>query len=159
MTTEVLTGLCQRPPHTPDPPGPTGIRRDNPRVQGEIGLGDAIGWFSRRGLTVSIPLADNQPYDLITDVDGDLARVQVKTATGQSRYGRYLASLETAGGNQSFHTRKPFDAVRPGLCADGCRGPSSPCIRARRTISLGDKWQPFRAPVPESAPSLPRDQP
>ena len=146
---EVLAGLCQREPFVPDPPGPTGIRRDNPRHQGEIGLSDAIGWFGRRGLTVSIPLADNQPYDLVVDVDGALARVQVKTATGRSAYGRFLVSLETAGGNQSFHTRKPFD---PGvvdlvyvLTDDGGRHviPSA-AITARRTISLGEKWAPYQ---------------
>jgi hypothetical protein len=159
VPTEVLATLSRRPPLVPDPPGPTDIRRDNPRHQGEIGLSDAIGWFGRRGLTVSVPLADNQPYDLVVDIDGCLARVQVKTATGRSPYGRFLASLETAGGNQSFHTRKPFDAalveVVYVLTDDGDRYliPSA-VIEARRTISLGVKWQSFRAVEP-SVPGLP----
>ena len=152
---EVLAVLCQREPHVPDPPGPTGIRRDNPRHQGEIGLSDAIGWFGRRGLTVSIPLADNQPYDLVVDVDGALARVQVKTTTTRSAYGRFVASLETAGGNQSFHTRKPFDPalveIVYALTDDGDRYliPAA-AIDAGRAINLGDKWGPYRAPAPRT---------
>ena len=157
---DVLATLCRRQALVPDPPGPTDIRRDNPRHQGEIGLSDAIGWFGRRGLTVSIPLADNQPYDLVVDVDGALARVQVKTATGRSPYGRFLVSLETAGGNQSFHTRKPFDPAAVDLVYvlsdDGARHviPSG-AITARRTISLGDKWQRYEAP-PAAGVELPR---
>ena len=151
----MLATLCERPPLAPDPPGPTDIRRDNPRHQGEIGLSDAIGWFGRRGLTVSVPLADNQPYDLVVEVDGPLARVQVKTTTVRSPYERFVVSIETAGGNQSFHTRKPFD---PGavdllyvLTDDGDRFliPSA-AIQAVRAINLGEKWEGWRC-----APGLP----
>ena len=155
---EVLATLCRREPLVPDPPGPTDIRRDNPRHQGEIGLSDAIGWFGRRGLTVSIPLADNQPYDLVVDVDGALARVQVKTTTVRSAYGRFMASIETAGGNQSFHTRKPFDPALVDilfvLTDDGDRYviPTG-VIDARRAVTLGEKWSPYRAAAPR--PGLP----
>lgn len=158
-----LAALCLRDPVVPDPPGPTGIRRDNPRVQGEIGVGDAIGWFTRRDLTVSVPLADNQPYDLVVEVDGGLARVQVKTATSRSPYGRFVVAIETGSGNQSFHTRKPFD---PALCdllyvvtdaGDRYLIPSN-TIDAKRAINLGDKWQPFRA-CTAPGPSLPEVPP
>lgn len=161
VPTDVLAGLCRRPPLVPDPPGPTDIRRDNPRHQGEIGLSDAIGWFGRRGLTVSVPLADNQPYDLVVDVDRGLARVQVKTATGRSDDGRYVANIETAGGNQSFHTRKPFDAELCDLLyvltdAGGRYLIPTARIRATRSISLGEKWQACRAP--ELAAGLPGEE-
>ena len=36
------------------------IRRTNPRIQGEIGLGHAIAWFSANGYNVCIPLCDNR---------------------------------------------------------------------------------------------------
>lgn len=161
VPTEVLATLSQRPPLVPDPPGPTDIRRDNPRHQGEIGLSDAIGWFGRRGLTVSVPLADNQPYDLVVDVDGALARVQVKTATGRSPYGRYVANIETSGGNQSFHTRKPFDAAAADLLyvlTDAGDRYAIPCaaITAVRALNLGDKWEPYRV---SPDPSLPGQAP
>lgn len=148
---EVVAGLAQRPPHVPDPPGPTGIRRDNPRNQGEIGLGDAIGWFSRRGLTVSIPLADNQPYDLIADIDGDLARIQVKTATSRSPYGRFVVHIKTGGGNQSFHTVKPFDPslsdILYVLTDAGERYviPSG-TVTSLKGVTLGARMQTYRVP-------------
>lgn len=44
--------LCRLPPVVADPPGPTDIRRRNPRWQGEIGLTDAIGFFGRREMVV-----------------------------------------------------------------------------------------------------------
>jgi hypothetical protein len=152
----VLDGLAHRAPLVPDPPGPTGIRRKNPRHQGEIGLGDAIGWFARRHLTVSVPLADNQPYDLVVDVGGALARVQVKTTTRRSPYARYVVQLETRGGNQSFHTGRESDEAAVDLLYvltdDGDRYviPTT-AVRSRRTLTLGDRYATFRAPT---APKL-----
>jgi hypothetical protein len=88
------------------------IRRDNPRLQGLIGLGRAIDWFCTQGYAVSIPLNDSQPYDLVVeDADGVLRRVQVKTTTCRNPTGNFVVRLETAGGNQSFRTRKPFDPL------------------------------------------------
>jgi hypothetical protein len=95
-------------PVTPMPPAAS-IRRRNPRRQGEIGLGAAIAWFCANGWTVSVPLCDNQPYDLVVDDGGGLAKVQVKTTTRLTSAGNFQVQLETAGGNQSFSTRKPFD--------------------------------------------------
>lgn len=68
-------------------PPPATIRRANPRRQGEIGLGAAIAWFSRVGYLVSVPLCDNQPYDLVVDNGERLLKVQVKTAPGARRGG------------------------------------------------------------------------
>ena len=153
VPTEVLAELAHRPPLVPDPPGPTDIRRDNPRHQGEIGLSDAIGWFGRRGLTVSVPLADNQAYDLIVDVDGALAKVQVKTATGVSPHGRYVAKLATAGGNQSFHTRKDFDPALSDVLFVLTNGGDryvipSATVTAKASINLGNKWEARRCERP-----------
>ena len=47
-TPEQLRLFVDLPTAVPDPPGPTGIRRRNPRLQGEIGLSDAIAFFGRR---------------------------------------------------------------------------------------------------------------
>jgi hypothetical protein len=89
------------------------IRRANPRRQGEIGLGAAIAWFTGNGYLVSVPLCDNQPYDLVVDRGGRLLKVQVKTTTARSPRRRHVVDLRTNGGNQSRHTSKPFD---PGTC-------------------------------------------
>ncbi|MEX0659306.1 MAG: group I intron-associated PD-(D/E)XK endonuclease [Egibacteraceae bacterium] len=86
------------------------IRRTNPRKQGEIGLGAAIAWFLAEGYAVSVPLCDNQPYDLVIDsAAGGLQKVQVKTTTQRGPYGNFSVKLCTTGGNQSFHTTKPWD--------------------------------------------------
>jgi hypothetical protein len=91
------------------------IRRTNPRKQGEIGLVTAIQWFEANGYLVSIPLADNQPYDLVVDDGERLLKVQVKTTTQRSPYGNFSVQLFTGGGNQSFHTRKVFDNTASDL--------------------------------------------
>lgn len=83
----------------------------NSKKQGNIGLGRAIAEFTKRGFTVSLPLNDSQKYDLIVDRDGKLARVDVKTTRYANRYGNPEAELATHGGNQSFHTKKYFDAA------------------------------------------------
>lgn len=75
----------------------------NPKVKGTVGVGHAIGYFTRKGIVVSIPLNDSQPYDLIIDMEGELKKVQVKTSTSDS------IALRTMGGNQSYHTAKMFD--------------------------------------------------
>jgi hypothetical protein len=86
------------------------IRRANPRKQGLIGLGAAIAWFLEQGYEIAIPLEDSQPYDLVVeDPEGRLLKVQVKTTTCRNSAGNFVVHLQTTGGNQSFHTRKPFD--------------------------------------------------
>ena len=92
-----------RPPDT--------IWRANPREQGLLGLTDAVRWFGLHGWSISMPLIDSQPYDLVVDDGAHLHRVQVKTTTHRSPYGVFVVRIETRGGNQSFHTAKPFDAT------------------------------------------------
>lgn len=85
------------------------IRRTNPRKQGEIGLAAAIAHFVGRGYAVAIPLADNQPWDLVVDDGTGPLRVQVKTTTARAPSGCFAVKLCTTGGNQSFHRTKRFD--------------------------------------------------
>jgi hypothetical protein len=89
------------------------IWRANPREQGLLGVVDAIAHFGGRGWSVSMPLIDSQPYDLVVDDGSQLHRVQVKTTTFRTPYGIYSVQLCTNGGNQSFHTVKRFD---PSSC-------------------------------------------
>jgi hypothetical protein len=131
-------------------PPPDTIRRKNPRVQGEIGLGAAIAWFAAEGYDVAIPLCDNQPYDLIVHdpATDELLRVQVKTSTGRNPAGSYVVRLFTAGGNQTFHTRKPFDNAASDLLfvlTDPREIHVIPSheIPDRNSIALGLKWWSF----------------
>ena len=52
----------------------------NVNQQGNVGLGAAIGYYTSKMYVVSIPLNDNQGYDLIVDKNGILRRIQVKTS-------------------------------------------------------------------------------
>lgn len=84
------------------------LKQKNSKIQGNIGIGAAISYFTSMGWFLSIPLNDSQKYDLVVDIDGKLNRVQVKTC----RYKRknYEVSLQTNGGNRSgIGKRKPFD--------------------------------------------------
>jgi hypothetical protein len=127
------------------------MRRSNPRLQGLIGVAAAIDWFTRAGYLVSIPLNDSQPYDLVVDDGMRLLRVQVKTTTARGRYGNFTLALQTAGGNQSFHTRKPFDNSASDLLfalTDSGDVYIIPCpaITARTMISLCSKYDTYRQP-------------
>jgi len=81
----------------------------NSKKQGDIGLGNAIAFFTSKGYTVSLPLTDSQDYDLIVDVNGTLNRVQVKTTSYKNRHGTFIVNLSTKGGNRSFNTIKKLD--------------------------------------------------
>lgn len=125
------------------------IWRANPREQGLIGLTDAIAWFGANGYGVLLPLIDAQPYDLVIESDAGLQRVQVKTTTARSPYGVFVVSLSTNGGNQSFHTRKPFDPTEAELLYvltdEGVRYliPTA-VIRSRTALNLGARMAGYR---------------
>lgn len=67
----------------------------NPIAKGNVGLGMAISYFTTKGFCVSLPLNDNQDYDLIVDIDGSLKKVQVKTSFSMDDKGRYRIYLRT----------------------------------------------------------------
>lgn len=83
-------------------------RQRNPKKQGAVGVGLAVGYFSSVGYIVSIPLTDSQEYDLLVDDGQSILKVQVKTSTRKTASG-YEVQLRTGGGNQSFHTVKHFN--------------------------------------------------
>jgi hypothetical protein len=68
--------------------------------QGNLGEATAILYYAQRGFSVSKPLFENCPYDLIVD-DGALKRVQVKTCRYKDKNGRYQVNLKVFGGNRS----------------------------------------------------------
>jgi hypothetical protein len=133
--------------------GPDTIWRANPREQGLIGLTDAIAWFGANGYDVLLPLIDSQPYDLVVDGPDGLQKVQVKTTTCRSPYGVFVVRLCTSGGNQSFHTRKPFDPSLSDLLYvltdDGTRYviPTA-TITTANALNLGDRVASYRVAAP-----------
>jgi len=128
------------------------IWRANPREQGLLGLTDAIRWFGLHGWSISMPLIDSQPYDLVVDDGGRLYRVQVKTTTRRTRYGTFVVQLETRGGNQSFNTGKPFDPGTSDLLyvlTDARTRYLIPTeeITSKTALNLGRKVATYRLPI------------
>jgi len=68
----------------------------NSKSQGDYGLGQAIAYYTKLGWTVSLPLTDSQPYDMIVDDGTGPKTVQVKTSSTNK------FELRTLGGNQSW---------------------------------------------------------
>jgi hypothetical protein len=97
----------------------------NPRRQGDLGEVSAIEWLVSRGYPVWLPLGHSPDVDLVTEIDGRLARVQVKTSTFLCE-ARFHVALRTSGGNQSWNGLvKRFSAERCdwlfAVVADGRR--------------------------------------
>lgn len=122
----------------------------NSKVQGTAGLGRAIAHFTGKGYSVSLPLTESQPYDLIVDIDGRLNRVEVKTSKWKRGITSWSVGLRTRGSNMGHYTSKDFDSDNCELlyvsCADGIDYliPSKE-IRGKTNINVGpDSYGNFR---------------
>lgn len=98
----------------------------NPRRQGDLGEFSAMEWLGSRGYPVYFPIGHSPDCDLVTEIDGELLRVQVKTSRVLIKNGRYEVTLCTRGGNQSWNGLvKRFSSDRCDwlfvLIADGRR--------------------------------------
>ena len=78
-------------------------------LQGNIGLGKAIEYFTSLQYPVSIPLNDTQKYDLIVDMNGELKKISVKTSRNKIQYGTYTVNLRNCGGASGKGKVRPFD--------------------------------------------------
>jgi hypothetical protein len=65
--------------------------------QGEV---FALAWLGQR-YEVAVPLGNPSVYDLLAEINGAIARIQVKT-TRCFRNDRWAVTLATRGGNQSW---------------------------------------------------------
>ena len=70
----------------------------NSQSQGNVGMGQAIAYYTQKGQTVSIPLNDCQEYDLVVEYPDGLKKVQVKTTKSKAPSGRYVVGLRTMSG-------------------------------------------------------------
>ena len=78
-------------------------------LQGNMGLGKAIDYFTSHQISVSLPLNDTQPYDLIADFDGVLQRISVKTSRNRTEHNTYSVQLRNTGGSSGKCKIRPFD--------------------------------------------------
>jgi Protein of unknown function (DUF3257). len=80
--------------------------------QGDQGEYSAIAWLGMTCATVFVPLGNCSDYDVVAEIEGRLARVQVKTSRQEVK-GRFVVTLCTRGGNQSWNgIVKRFSATR-----------------------------------------------
>ena len=146
-------------------------RRINRRQQGDLGESSAIEWLTRRGATVFVPLGHSPDVDLVADLGGRLLRIQVKTSTQLTTtpdgYLRFVVSLATNGGNQSWNRRiKKLDPSRVdylfALTGEGRRWmiPAS-ALEARNGLTLGGpKYAEYEVdPAPPIRPLVYGDEP
>ena len=78
----------------------------NSQSQGNVGMGQAIAYYTQKGYTVSIPLNDCQEYDLVVEYPDGLKKVQVKTTRQKAPSGKYIVSLRTMSGYKDKYSYK-----------------------------------------------------
>lgn len=81
---------------------------DYKALQGNIGLGRAIAYFTSIGASVLLPLNDTQKYDLCVDDGLNIKRISVKTVSYKSK-GTYQVQLRNTGGSSGKSTVRKFD--------------------------------------------------
>lgn len=116
--------------------------------QGNIGLGQAIAYYTYLGIPISLPLNDTQKYDLIIDRDNRLYRVSVKT-TRFMEYGNYKVALKNSGGSSGKSVIRNFDNTSCDLVfvytkdGDMYEIPSDE-IKVKTMITLNDDYEKFK---------------
>ena len=119
-------------------------------IQGNVGLGKAIEYFTSNNIPISIPLNDTQPYDLVADIDEKLCKIQVKT----SRYTRtdgdsYEVRLNNVGGNKTGTYRhvdfnnNSCDFIFIYLANNKIFLIPSKEIQAKTSICIGEKYKEY----------------
>lgn len=63
--------------------------------KGDIAVAQAIATFTRLGYDVSLPITESAAYDIILDVEGTIARVQVRYCGGKEVELRRIHSNST----------------------------------------------------------------
>jgi hypothetical protein len=85
----------------------------NPRQQGDLGEQSAVEWLWSQGYSVFVPFGHSPDVDLIALIQGDAARIQVKTCRRHIPTDRWDVMLCTRGGNQSWNgLSKQFSSDR-----------------------------------------------
>lgn len=117
-------------------------------TQGIVGLGRAISYFTSLAWTVSVPLADNQDYDLVVDDGNKLQKVQVKTSRAKE-YNNFVVQLKAVRSNKTGNNIKLFDNTKVDLlyilCEDGSEFVIPALeIEAKTAISLGKKFSRYK---------------
>ena len=117
-------------------------------LQGNVGLGKAIEYFTSHSIPVCIPLNDTQKYDLVVDMEGKLQKISVKTSRYQTSNNSYEVKLKNCGGSSGKSISRPFDNKTCDyvfiLTGDNKTYliPAKD-IKSKSTISIGNKYTKY----------------
>lgn len=121
--------------------------------QGNVGLGQAIGYYTSIGVPVLLPLNDTQKYDIAIDVDDKLYRVSIKTTQGKTKSGKYyVVQLGNTGGSSGKSVIRKFNNTSCDilfvLTSDGNMYEiPSLMIDKGRSIVLNEKWDKYKVKI------------
>lgn len=120
----------------------------NTRELGDIGVAQAIYYYTMQDYKVSIPNTESTRYDLLVEKRGQIYRVQCKTTHATAPSGVPTCELRTKGGNKSGSTSKQISADETDLVWISVNGVSAyefPVeeVAGRTSINLGDSYQNF----------------
>lgn len=113
----------------------------------DLSLARAIAYFSEAGCKISVPLTDNQEYDLIIDEKGSLKKVEIKTGSTEKN-GFAVIYLKSIRPNRTTNIIRPFDNTKVDyLFCDTSKGiyviPAKE-IEAKSELRLTDKYEMWR---------------
>ena len=122
---------------------------DTNTIQGNLGLGRAIYEIQKMGAIISLPITENQKYDLVADLKNKLNKIQIKTTGYKKKSCKYAVNLKTSGGNQSFNKatlRKEGDYdYLFVLCSDDeCFFIPETSFSAKNELTLSDKFDKYK---------------
>ena len=122
-------------------------------MQGNLGLGKAIAYFTSHQIPIAIPLNDTQKYDLIADFNGKLQRVSVKTSkyteTDGASYQVQLKNSGGAGGKSIIRTfdNTSCDYVFVYTANEKIYLIPSEVITSVSSITVGNKYQEYQVAI------------
>ena len=120
-----------------------------PVVQGRIGLVNAIRDLTMMDYVVSVPLVDNQPYDLVVEIDGILNKVSVKSTRSKSNTGYPTVQVGDIRSNKTTNVVRKFDPSKSDylyIYAIGVGSwliPSN-CVLVGRMLTVDSRFDRFR---------------
>lgn len=117
-------------------------------LQGNLGLGKAIEYFTSHSIPVAIPLNDTQKYDLIADFNGKLQRISVKTSRCTDNNISFSVQLRNTGGSSGDNKIRPFDKnscdyIFVYTAKEELYLIPSSMINAKNSINVGPKYSDY----------------
>lgn len=121
-------------------------------LQGNIGLGKAIEYFTSHSIPIAIPLNDTQKYDIIADFNGGLQKISIKTSRYKSSENSYEVLLKNTGGSSGNNKIRLFnntdcDYIFIYTANEDLYLIPAKEINATNSICVGNKYKEYKVTV------------